>query len=154
MKRSLFSAAGPVLVLLLGLILTSPGATLAQDHVVSPGEIQKDTAGASSARQHHVQQLDGFLSSKEAQQALKSAHMDGQEVKAAVQQLDDEDLARLSVRAEKAQRDFAAGNTSYPPPFIFLLAEAHIILIYSSGTLKTNHLLPLPTALLLPALPA
>src|ERR1700688_5312584 len=111
MKRSLFSAVGSVLVLLLGLILASPGAALAQDHVVSPSEMQKDAAGASTARQQHVQQLGGFLSSKEAQQALKSAHMDGQEVKTAVQQLDDEDLARLSARAEKAQREVEAGNS-------------------------------------------
>src|SRR5258706_7371888 len=129
MKRSLFSAAGPVLVLLLGLILTSPGITLAQDHVVSAGEIQKDAAGASAARQQHMQQLDGFLSSKEAQQALKSAHMDGQEVKAAVQELDDEDLTRLSARAEKAQRDFAAGNISDRDPLIILVLGAAFILI-------------------------
>ena len=129
MKRSLFSAVGPVLVLLLGLILTSPGAALAQDHVVSPSEMQKDAAGVSAARQQHVQQLDGFLSSKEAQQALKSAHMDSQEVKAAVQQLDDEDLARLSARAEKAQREFAAGNISDRDLLIILVAVAALILI-------------------------
>jgi len=129
MKRSLFSAVGPVLVLLLGLILTSPGAALAQDHVVSPREIQKDAAGASAARQQHVHQLDGFLSSKEAQQALKSAHMDGREVKAAVQQLDDEDLARLSARSEKAQREFAAGNISDRDLLIILVAVAALILI-------------------------
>jgi hypothetical protein len=129
MKRSLFSAVGPVLVLLLGLILTSPGAALAQDHVVSPVEIQKDAAGASAARQQHVQQLDGFLSSKEAQQALKSAHMDPQEVKNAVGQLDDEDLARLSVRAEKTQREFAAGNISDRDLLIILVAVAALILI-------------------------
>jgi hypothetical protein len=129
MKRSLFSAVGPVLVLLLGLILTSPGAVLAQDHVVSPGEIQKDAAGASSARQQHVQQLDGFLSSKEAQQALKSAHMDPQEVKNAVGQLDNDDLARLSARAENAQRDFAAGNISDRDLLIILVCVAALILI-------------------------
>jgi hypothetical protein len=129
MKRSLFSAVGPVLVLLLGLILTSPGVALAQDHVVSPGEIQKDTAGASSARQQHVQQLDGFLSSKEAQQALKSAHMDPQEVKNAVGQLDDDDLARLSSRAGNAQREFAAGNLSDRDLLIILVAVAALILI-------------------------
>jgi hypothetical protein len=76
-----------------------------------------------------VQQLDGFLSSKEAQQALKSAHMDGQEVKAAVQQLDDEDLARLSARAENAQREFAAGNLSDRDLLIILVAVAALILI-------------------------
>ena len=129
MKRSLFSAVGPVLVLLLGLILTSPGAALAQDHVVSPVEIQKDSAAASAARQQHVQQLDGFLSSKEAQQALKSAHMDPQEVKNAVGQLDDEDLARLSARTEKTQREFAAGNISDRDLLIILVAVAALILI-------------------------
>ena len=129
MKRSLLSAVGPVLVLLLGLILTLPGAALAQDHVVSPGEIQKDAASASAARQQHVQQLDGFLSSKEAQQALKSAHMDPREVKNAVGQLEDEDLARLSTRAEKAQREFAAGNISDRDLLIILVAVAALILI-------------------------
>jgi hypothetical protein len=129
MKRSLSSAIGPVLVLLLGLILMSPGASLGQDHVVSPGEIQKDAASASAARQQHVQQLDGFLSSKEAQQALKSAHMDPLEVKTAVRELDDEDLARLSARAEKAQREFAAGNISDRDLLIILVAVAALILI-------------------------
>jgi hypothetical protein len=129
MKRSLTSAVGPVLVLLLGLILTSPGAVFAQDHVVSPVEIQKDAAGASAARQQHVQQLDGFLSSKEAQQAMKSAHMDPQEVKNAVGQLDDEDLTRLSARAEKAQREFAAGNLSDRDLLIILVCVAALILI-------------------------
>ena len=129
MKRSLSSAIGPVLVLLLGLILTSPGAALAQDHVVSPGEIQRDAASASAARQQHVQQLDGFLSSKEAQQALKSAHMDPQEVKTAVRELDDEDLARLSARAERAQREFAAGKISDRDLLIILVAVAALILI-------------------------
>jgi hypothetical protein len=76
-----------------------------------------------------VQQLDGFLSSKEAQQALKSAHMDPQEVKTAVQQLDDEDLARLSARAEKAQREFAAGNLSDRDLLIILVCVAALILI-------------------------
>jgi hypothetical protein len=129
MKRSLSSAVGLVLVLLLGLILASPGAALAQDHVVSPREIQKDAAGASAARQQHVQQLDGFLSSNEAQQALKSAHMDPQEVKNAVGQLDDEDLTRLSARAEKAQREFAAGNLSDRDLLIILVCVAALILI-------------------------
>src|SRR5260370_6954904 len=136
MKRSLFSAVGPVLVLLLGLILTSPGAALAQDHVVSPGEIQKDAAGASSARQQHVQQLDGFLSSKEAQQPLKSAHMDPQEVKNALGQLDDDALARLSARAENAQRDFAAGKISDRDLLIILVCGAGLVPIFLAVSQK------------------
>jgi hypothetical protein len=97
--------------------------------VVSPAQFQSDAAGASAARQQHVQQIDGFLSTKDAQQAMKSAHMDPQQVKSAVQQLDDEDLAQLSARAEKAQRDFAAGTLSDRDLLIILVAIAALILI-------------------------
>jgi len=46
-----------------------------------------------------------------------------------VQQLDDEDLARLSARAENAQREFAAGNLSDRDLLIILVAVAALILI-------------------------
>ena len=101
----------------------------AQDHVVSPAEIQRDAASTSAARQQHVQQLNNFLSSNDAQQALKSAHADPQQVKSAIQQLNDEDLAQLSARAEKAQRDFAAGDISNRDLLLILVAIGVIILI-------------------------
>jgi hypothetical protein len=127
MQRSLFSAIGVTLVFTFVATWASPAK--AQDHVVSPTEIQRDAAGASTARQQRVQHLDSFLSSNGAQQALKSAHMDPKEVKSAVQQLDNEDLAQLSARAEKAQRDFAAGNLSDRDLLIILVAIAALILI-------------------------
>ncbi len=129
MQRSLLSAIGLAVVCAFVGMWFLPTAGRAQDHVVSPAEIQRDAAAASDARQQHVQQLDGFLSSSQAQQALKSAHMDPQEVKSAVQQLDNEDLTQLSARAEKAQREFAAGNISDRDLLIILVAIAALILI-------------------------
>ena len=129
MQRSLLGAIGLAFVCAFIGMWILPTAAQAQDHVVSPAEIQRDAAAASGARQQHVHQLDGFLSSSPAQEALKSAHMDPQEVKSAVQQLDNEDLAQLSARAEKAQREFAAGNISDRDLLIILVAIAALILI-------------------------
>lgn len=129
MKRSLIGPVVVVCVFFLGLTFIGPSVAKAQDHVVSPAEIQKDTAGASTARQQHILQLDGFFSTKEAQQALKSAHVDAQQVKDAVRQLDDDDLADLSARAQKAQSEFAAGTLSDRDLLIIVLVALAIILI-------------------------
>jgi len=129
MKRSLIGPVVVVFVFLFAVILGSPALAQAQDHVVSPAEIQKDAAGASLARQQYVQQLDGFFSTPQAQQAMKSAHVDAQQVKDAVRQLDDEDLANLSVRAQKAQNEFAAGTLSDRDLLIIVLVALAIVLI-------------------------
>jgi hypothetical protein len=97
--------------------------------VVSPLELQKDVAAASASRQKNLAQVESFLSSEEAQRTMKSAHVNYQEVKSAVRQLNDEDLARLSARSEKAQRDFAAGTLSDRDLLVILLAIAVLVLI-------------------------
>ncbi|MGH9704615.1 MAG: hypothetical protein ACRD4K_14665 [Candidatus Acidiferrales bacterium] len=101
MKRSLFRALDLLFVLLLALALAIPRQACAQDHVLSSTDIRKDLAAASAARQQNLAQVEGFLSSNEAQRALKSAHIDYQQVRNAVRQLSDDDLARLSARTEK-----------------------------------------------------
>ena len=129
MKRSLLRPFAVVFVFAFLLLFGLDGDTKAQDHVVSPADIQRDAASASSARQQCIQQLDDFFSSNQAQQALKSAHMDSREVKDAVRQLDDEDLTQLSARAQKAQREFAAGTLSDRDLLLILVLVAVIILI-------------------------
>jgi len=129
MKRLLSFAIVPLFMLFFGLALASPQPALAQDHVVSPSDLQKDVAAASASREQNRQQLQNFLSSPEAQRALRSAHIDSQQVKSAVSQLSDSDLARLSARSEKAQKDFAAGTLSDRDLIIILVAIAALILI-------------------------
>jgi len=129
MMISLSRAVGCLSVLLLSLVLATPQDVLAQNHVVSPLELQKDVATASASRQRNQAQVENFLSSEEAQRAIKSVHINYQEVKNAVGQLNDEDLARLSARSEKAQKDFAAGTLSDRDLLIILLVVAALVLI-------------------------
>lgn len=129
MKRLLSFAIVPLFMLFLGMALAAPQSAFAQDHVVSPADLQKDVTAASASREQNRQQLQNFLSSPEAQRALRSAHIDSQQVKNAVSQLDDSDLARLSARSEKAQKDFAAGTLSDRDLIIILVCIAALILI-------------------------
>ena len=129
MKRSPIGPVVAVCVFLLGLTFIVPSVAKAQDHVVSPTDIQKDAAHASSMREQQIDLLNGFFSTKQAQQAMKSAHVDAQQVKDAVQQLDDDDLADLSARAQKAQKEFAAGTLSDRDLLIIVLVALAIVLI-------------------------
>jgi protein-disulfide isomerase len=116
-------------ILLLGAVLAAPQAVLAQNHVVSPSDLRKDVAAASSARQKNLAQVEGFFSSTGAQQAMKSAHINPQQIKNAVPQLNDDELAQLSARSDKAQKDFAAGRISDHDLIIIILGFAALILI-------------------------
>jgi len=129
MKRILSRAIDFAFILVLSLLLATPQDIFAQDHVISSSDIQRDLAAASASRQRNLAQLEGFLSSPKAQQALNSAHISYRQVKNAVRQLSDEDLARLSARTEKAQKDFAAGTLSDRDLIIILIAVVGLILI-------------------------
>lgn len=108
-----------------------PQSLIAQpsEHLVSPSDLQKAVVDASHQRQQNLDTLNQFLSSTKAQQAIKSAHMNPQEVQKAVAGLNDAELAQLSARASKAQADFAAGNMSDHDLLIILIAVAALILI-------------------------
>jgi hypothetical protein len=115
--------------LLLGAVMAIPQDALAQNHVVTSSDLQKDVAAASAARQKDLAQVEGFLSSTKAQRAMKSAHVNPQQVKNAIPQLNDDELAQLSARSEKAQKDFAAGKISDHDLLIILVAVVALILI-------------------------
>jgi len=106
-----------------------PSEALAQSHVVSPADLQKEIVKSTQARQHNVDTVRQFLSTPRAEKALKSAKMDPVQVKTAVSSLNDEDLAQLAVRADKAQADFAAGVLSDRDLILILLAIAALVLI-------------------------
>lgn len=106
-----------------------PPDALAQNHVVSPADLQKEMASATQARQHNLETLNQFLSTPAAEKALKSARMDAQQVKTAVATLNDDDLAQLSARATRAQADFAGGRLSDRDLILIIVAIAVLILI-------------------------
>lgn len=101
----------------------------APQHLVTPGQLQQSAESASQARQRNIQELRQFLSLPQAQKAFQQAHVDPQQVKNAVSGLSDQELARLSARARKAQRDFSAGAISNQELIIILLGVILLIVI-------------------------
>lgn len=116
-------------VLLFSIAVAAPQSMVAQNHVVSPGDIQNDVSNASAARQQNQKQVENFLSSQEAQRAMKSAKIDPQQVTSAISQLNDSELASLAARSAKAQRDFAAGDMDNHDLLLILVGIAALILI-------------------------
>jgi hypothetical protein len=113
----------------LAVVFLIPQDVLAENHVVSLTELQNAAVAATTARQKNVETLREFVSSPSAEKALKSAHIDAQQVKDAVSRLSDQELAQLAARASKAQADLAAGSLSDRDLIIILVCIAALILI-------------------------
>jgi len=118
-------------VFVLAAVFAVPQNLLAEGvtHLVSPSELQKAAVSASTVRQQNVEQVKEFFSSEKAEKALRSAHVNPEQVKSAVSKLDDAELARLASRVNKAQTDFAAGTLSDRDLIIILVAVAVLILV-------------------------
>ena len=125
LRQSLRVAVAIVLVTL----FIVPTDALAQSHVVSPADLQKEAVAASQVRQHNLETVQHLLSTPAAEKAMKSAKMDPQQVKTAVSGLDDQDLAQLASRANKAQADFSAGDLSERDLILIILGIAVLVLI-------------------------
>jgi hypothetical protein len=113
----------------LSAVMAFPQAAIAQDHVVSAIDIKKDLQAATAERRSQLAQVDGFLATSKAKKALADARIDYQQVRAAVQSLSDEDLAKVAAKADQAQKDFAAGNLSDRDLILIILGIAVLVLI-------------------------
>jgi len=129
MQLNLRQSARVLVASALAMLFLVPSDLVAQSHVVSPSELQKEVVAASQTRQHNIETLQQFLSTPAAEKAIKSAKMDPRQVKTAVSSLDDQDLAQLAARANKAQNDFAAGSLSDRDLIWIIVAIAVIVLI-------------------------
>jgi lipoate-protein ligase A len=106
-----------------------PPDVMAQTHVVKPSDLQKEMITATQTRQQNLDKLEKFLSTPQAEKAMKEAKVDPQQVKTAVSMLSDDDLAQLSARADKAQADFAAGRLSDRDLIWIIVAVVVLILL-------------------------
>ncbi len=100
-----------------------------QQHVVTLGELNKQTARPAETRQANEDSVRHLLSSDAGQKALKSAHVDYQRVDKAIGQLCDEDVAKLADRSRQAESDFAAGLISAKTLAYIILATVVIVVI-------------------------
>jgi len=106
-----------------------PPTVSAQAHVVSPDELQAAVLVATQVRRKNSETVVSFLSTPKAEKALRTAHVDLRLVKNAVSSLDDEELARLAARVNKAHADFVAGRLSDRDLLVILIGIAALILI-------------------------
>ena len=102
---------------------------LAQTHVVSPSDIHKELVNSAQTRRQNLQKVERLFTSDEAMKALESARMNPKQVNAAISTLSDEELARLASRADKLDKDFAAGRINDRDLLIILVGIAALILI-------------------------
>jgi hypothetical protein len=116
---------------LMAAIFALPQNLLAEGaaHLVSPSDLQQAAVQASTVRQQNVEKVREFFSSERADKALRSAHMNPEQVRNAVSTLDDAELAQLASRVRKAQNDFAAGSLSDRDLIVILVVVAVLILV-------------------------
>jgi hypothetical protein len=110
-------------------VFSVPPNLLAQAHLVTPSDLQKAVADSSQARQQNIVKVKEFFTSQAAEKALRSAHMNPEQVKNAVATLSDAELAQLASRVDKAQHDLAAGNLSDRDLLIIIILIAVLVLI-------------------------
>jgi hypothetical protein len=125
LRQSARAAISSILIALFAM----PQDLVAQAHVVSPAEIQKQVLEASQARQQNLETVRGLIASPAGEKALQSARIDPARVNRAVGTLSDAELAQLAERARKAQADFAAGTLSDRDLIIIILAVVALVLI-------------------------
>lgn len=113
----------------LAVLFVIPTDLTAQNHVVSPADLQKEVLSASQVRQQNLETVQHFLSTPTAEKAMKSAQVNPQQVKVAVSTLSDQELAGLAARANKAQVDFAAGRIDDRDLLLIVLAIVALVLI-------------------------
>lgn len=119
------------MALLLAAVVPVMTAVAQESHVVPLTELHRDAAAATGTRQANLARVEKFFHSGAAQQALQTVRVDGQQVVNALPLLSDEELARLSARADKVDSDFAAGalTTQELTYIVIALATAVIILV-------------------------
>lgn len=126
LSRGFFAAA------LASLLAFAPGMApqaSAQDHVVAPQVLQQQVQKSTASREADIANVTNFLSTPEAQHAMKSARIDPSQVQNAVPTLSNTELASLSQRATDAQQDFAAGRIGTGMLLVIVVAIAVVIIL-------------------------
>jgi hypothetical protein len=120
----------PCLCGLLALMFAVPQSLYAETHhVVTTAELQSKVVQPSQVREQNQKTLRSFLSSWEVQKAMRSAHINAQQVETAIPSLSDAELAQLAARASHAQKDFAAGALSREALLIIAIAVVVVIIV-------------------------
>lgn len=111
--------------------LIPPSSLQAEEHLVTPADLQKALSDAASKRRENLAKVDRLLNREPVRKALDTAGLHLSKVEKAIPQLNDEELARLASQADRIETDLAAGSlTNEQLTYIVIaLATAVVILI-------------------------
>jgi len=128
---ALHAVVPAVLVVLMSYPSDLIAQTAAEEHIVSSQSMQQQLQTSSAKRQKDIETLTNFMSTPQAQKAMRDAKIDPVQVQKAIPTLSDHELANLSSRATDAQQKFAAGvlGTSTLTLIIVLIAIIVIVAI-------------------------
>lgn len=107
---------------------SSVTASEQDSHLVSSMQLDQQVKTASDVRQKEIRNLTEFLSTSQAEKAMKDAKIDPVQVRTAIPSLSDAELADLSARADHAQHGFAAGVSNQTLLIIILVIVAVILI--------------------------
>jgi cobalamin biosynthesis Mg chelatase CobN len=119
-------------VALATLLALAPGfapKASAEDHIVSSQALQQQVENSSAARQSDISNLTNFLSTPQAEQAMRSAKVDPVQVRTAIPTLSNAELANLSQRATHAQQQFSAGMIGTGMLLVIVIAIVVVIIL-------------------------
>jgi predicted transcriptional regulator len=119
------------------LAAAAPRRVSADEHVVSPVDLEKAILDSGETRTARFDAIREFLASQPATRVLESAKVDSVKVEQAVARLDDEELARLALLAEKLDSDFSGGAALSDHKLLILIfvliAGAFIVFVAAGG---------------------
>lgn len=121
-----------LLLVLLSILVTLTGTTFAaSEHIVSRADLQQAVRQRAAEREAQARRVVSFFQSDMARKAFEKSNIDPQEVTAAVNVLDDAELARLADQVDRVQAEVQAGAlTNQQITYILIaLGTAVIVLI-------------------------
>lgn len=121
----------PSLLLCLGLQVTSTG--VAAEHVVPLREMEGRIATHATQRRANMEKVAAFLSMGRVEEAMRSAKLEPNQIRAATGVLSDEELAKLAARTEKVREDIRGGaltNTQLTYAVIALVTALVVVIIF------------------------
>jgi hypothetical protein len=124
--RSLVPAA---LIMMLAFPAGAFGQTMPADHLITRQAMQQQMADSASSRQKHIETITNFLSTPEAEQAMRDAHFNSVQVRRAIPTLSDQELTTLAARSADAQQKFAAGHLTKPELAIVVIALVVLVVV-------------------------
>ncbi len=129
LRRAAAIVAAASLAAASGLAQEPAAAGNAEAHVVPLSEIHAAAVAAGDERQDNISRLERFFTGDDAEKALQMVRLSGHQIRDAIASLDNEELARLAARAQKANSDFAAGALSNQDLTYIIIALATAVLV-------------------------